>query len=221
MDASTILPMCSWILAELVRFATKKSIDTEEAKKIIGSLIERKYPIFEEIDDRVYVDHKKFKSANECGLLILYKVYPNRIAKNKFTDCLKRHNFKQSAIKFDRLSNYIDIDKHDNILLRATGRQKAEEILNKFLHFFHSFYVMNIEQYDTYEEWIQKIKESKYKIFDNKKDYEDILLAAEILSCNQDIGTMGFFTCDKEIHRSIIVVAKEYQQKIGHVLLIN
>ena len=131
MDASTILPMCSWILAELVRFATKKSIDTEGAKKIIGSLIERKYPIFEEIDDRVYVDHKKFKSANECGLLILYKVYPNRIAKNKFTDCLKRHNFKQSAIKFERLSNYIDIDKHDNILLRATGRQKAEEILNK------------------------------------------------------------------------------------------
>src|SRR3989344_5993101 len=131
MDASTILPMCSWILAELVRFATKKSINTEEAKKIIGSLIERKYPIFEEIDDRVYVDNKKFKSANECGLLILYKVYPNRIAKNKFTDCLKRHNFKQSAIKFDRLSNYIDIDKHDNILLRATGRQKAEEILNK------------------------------------------------------------------------------------------
>lgn len=131
MDASTILPMCSWILAELVRFATKKSIDTEEAKKIISSLIERKYPIFEEIDDRVYVDHKKFKSANECGLLILYKVHPNRIAKNKFTDCLKRHNFKQSAIKFDRLSNYIDIDKHDNILLRATGRQKAEEILNK------------------------------------------------------------------------------------------
>src|SRR3989339_240293 len=90
------------------------------------------------------------------------------------------------------------------------AEKRAEEILNKFLHFFHSFYVMNIEQYDTYEEWIQKIKESKYKIFDNKKDYEDILLAAEILSCNQDIGTMGFFTCDKEIHRSIIVVAKEY-----------
>jgi len=131
MDASTILPICSWVLAELVRFASKKSLNIEEAKKIIGSLIKRKYPIFEEIDDRIYVDHKKFKSANECGLLILYKVYPNRITKNKFTDCLKRHNFKQSAIKFERLSNYIDIDKHNNILLRATGRQKAEEILNK------------------------------------------------------------------------------------------
>lgn len=131
MDASTILPICSWILAELVRFSIKESINIEEAKKIIDSLIERKYPIFEEIDDRVYVDHTKFKSANECGLLVLYKIYPNRITKNKFTDCLKRHNFKQSAIKIERLLNYIDIDKHDNILLRATGRQKAEEILNK------------------------------------------------------------------------------------------
>ena len=130
MDASTILPICSWILAELVRFSTEKSIEVEEAKRIIGSLIERKYPIFEEIDNRIYVDHKKFKSANECALLILYRIYPRRIAKNKFTDCLKRHNFKQSAIKFKRLSNYIDIDVYGNILLRATGRQKAEEILN-------------------------------------------------------------------------------------------
>lgn len=131
MDASTILPICAWILAELVRFSAKKAIDINEAKKIIESLIERKYPIFEEIDDRIYVDHKKFKSANECGLLILYGIYPNRIFKNKFINCLKLHKFKQSAIKFERLIDFIDIDKHDNILLRATGRRKAEEILSK------------------------------------------------------------------------------------------
>ena len=130
MDASTILPICSWILSELVRFSMEKSIDVEEAKKIIESLIERKYPIFAEIDDRIYVDYKQFKSANECALLILYRIFPKRIAKNKFIDCLKRHNFKQSAIKLDRLSKYIDIDEHANILLRATGRQRAEEILN-------------------------------------------------------------------------------------------
>jgi len=29
------------------------------------------------------------------------------------------------------LSSYIDIDGNGNILLRATGRRKAEEILNK------------------------------------------------------------------------------------------
>lgn len=131
MDASTILPVCSWILAELIRFSPKNSINTSDAKQIIESLIERKYPIFEEIDDRIYVDNKKFKSANECGLLILYAIYPRRLAKNSFINCLKLHKFKQSAIKFERLSDYVDIDLQDNILLRATGRKKVEEILNK------------------------------------------------------------------------------------------
>ena len=131
MDSSTILPVCSWILAELFRFSAKNLISIEEAKKVIDSLTERRYPIFEEIEGRIYVDNKKFKSAPECSLLILYKIYPKRISKNTLVDLLKRHNFKQSAIKFERLSPYIDIDGNGNILLRATGRRKTEEILNK------------------------------------------------------------------------------------------
>jgi len=131
MDSSTILPVCSWILAELFRFSAKNLISIEEAKKVIDSLTERRYPIFEEIEGRIYVDNKKFKSAPECSLLILYKIYPKRISKNTLVDLLKRHNFKQSAIKLERLSPYIDIDGNGNILLRATGRRKTEEILNK------------------------------------------------------------------------------------------
>ncbi len=131
MDSSTVLPVCSWILAELFRFSAKNLISIEETKKIIDSLTERRYPIFEEIDGRIYVDNKKFKSAPDCGLLILYKAYPKRISKHDFIDFLKRHNFKQSAIKLERLLPYLDIDKNDNILLRATGRRKAEEIINK------------------------------------------------------------------------------------------
>ena len=94
-------------------------------------MTERRYPVFEEIEGRIYVDNKKFKSAPECSLLILYKIYPKRISKNTLVDLLKRHNFKRSAIKFERLSSYIDVDGNGNILLRATGRRKAEEILNK------------------------------------------------------------------------------------------
>jgi len=131
MDSSTVLPVCSWILAELFRFSAKNLINIEEAKKVIDFLTERRYPIFEEIEGRIYVDNKKFRSAPECSLLILYKIYPKRISKNTLVDLLKRHNFKQSAIKFERLSPYIDIDGNGNILLRATGRRKAEEILNK------------------------------------------------------------------------------------------
>jgi len=103
MDSSTILPVCSWILAELFRFSAKNLISIEEAKKVIDSLTERRYPIFEEIEGRIYVDNKKFKSAPECSLLILYKIYPKRISKNTLVDLLKRHNFKQSAIKLERL----------------------------------------------------------------------------------------------------------------------
>lgn len=33
MDSSTVLPICSWILAELVRFSAKGSVSIEEAKK--------------------------------------------------------------------------------------------------------------------------------------------------------------------------------------------
>jgi len=131
MDSSIILSMCSWILAELFRFSAKNLISIEGTKKVIDSLTERRYPIFEEIEGRIYVDNKKFKSAPECSLLILYKIYPKRISKNMLVDLLKRHNFRQSAIKFERLSSYIDIDGNGNILLRATGRRKAEEILNK------------------------------------------------------------------------------------------
>lgn len=131
MDSSTILPVCAWILAELVRFSAKGSVNVEEAKSIIDSIAERRYPIFEEIEGRVYVDHKKFKSAPECALLILYKIFPRRISKVELTALVKLHNFKESAVKFERLSAYIDSDTNDKILLRATGRRKAEEILSR------------------------------------------------------------------------------------------
>lgn len=131
MDASTILPICSWILAELVRFSAKGSMGVEEAKTIIDSLTARRYPIFEEIDGRIYVDSKKFKSAPECALLILYKVYPKRISKNELLSFVKLHGFKQSALKFERLIKFTDINEGDQMILRATGRQKVEKILNK------------------------------------------------------------------------------------------
>jgi hypothetical protein len=129
MDSSTILPICAWILAELVRFSAKGSMSTEEAKKIIDSLTERRYPLFEEIDGRIYVDNKRFKSATECELLILYKAYPSRISKKDLADFTKRHGFKPTAYKFERLNQYTDVNE-DGFLLKATGRRKAEEILS-------------------------------------------------------------------------------------------
>lgn len=131
MDTTVITPMCSWILAELIRFSAKQLISISDAKKIVYSLMERRYPVFEEIEGRVYVDRNNFKSAQECSLLILYKSYPRRINKEKLVDLLKRHNFKYTDLRLKRLMPYIDIDENGEILLRATGRKRVEDILNK------------------------------------------------------------------------------------------
>jgi len=130
MDSLSVLSACSWILSELFRFSAKGLIGVNEAKEVVDSLIERKYPYFEEIDGRIYVDGKKFKSATECGLLILYKAYPRRIKKEVFVNLIKNHQFKTTAIKIDRMAPYIDVNESEGILLRATGRRRAEEILN-------------------------------------------------------------------------------------------
>jgi hypothetical protein len=131
LDATCATSTCSWILAELVRFSAKEDIDTDKAKEIVDSLIKRKYPTFEEIDGRIYVDSKKYKSAPQCALLILYRLYPRRVDKKILTDLLTRHGFRKTALKFERLKQYVDADSAGNILLRSTGRQEAEQLLNR------------------------------------------------------------------------------------------
>jgi len=131
MDATDTLSRCAWILAELIRCSAKRSIGIDEAKQIVDSLIQRRYPIFEKIDGRIYVDRTKYKSATECAILILYTSFPKRIYKKTLADSVKRHGFKPTAFKPERLRPYVDIDGNGNILLRTTGRKKAEQILNK------------------------------------------------------------------------------------------
>lgn len=131
MDASAAVSMCSWILAELVRFSAKRILSTDEAKEMVHSLTERHYPTFEKIGERIYVEPQKYKGAIECSILILYRLYPKRTNKKTLLDFVKRHSFKETAFKFERLKPYVDIDTDGNILLRATGRKKAEQILRK------------------------------------------------------------------------------------------
>lgn len=131
MDAITASALCSWILAELVRFCASSVMSPNEAHEIVDSVIERRYPIFEEIDGRIYIDNEKYKSAPQCALMILYKKYPNRMSKNELVEAVVRHNYKKTAMKLERLSPYIDIDRDGGILLRSNGRQKVDEMLSK------------------------------------------------------------------------------------------
>lgn len=129
MDAITASAVCSWILAELVRFCASKDLSPDEAGEIVKSVTERRYPIFEEIEERIYVDGRKHKSALQCALMVLYKKFPERMNRKELVEAVKRHRYGKTALKFERLTPFIDSDNNGKILLRATGRRKVEQIL--------------------------------------------------------------------------------------------
>ena len=131
MDAITASALCSWILAELVCFCAPNNLLPDEAQKIVKSVIVKRYPIFEEIEGRIYVDNKKHKSALQCALMILYKKFPERMTRSELSEAVKRHGYGKFALKFERLTPFVDFDDNGNMLLRATGRKKVEEILVK------------------------------------------------------------------------------------------
>ena len=128
-DAITASELCSWILAELVRFCTLNGLSPDEAQKIVESVVKRRYPIFEEIEGRIYVDDRKYKSATQCALMILYKRFPERMSRKELSTAVMRHNYSRHALKYGRLAPFIDSDSSGNILLRSTGLKKVEKIL--------------------------------------------------------------------------------------------
>lgn len=130
MDATIVVELCSWILAELVRFCSKNNISPDEAQGIIKLLIEKRYPFFEEIEGRIYIDHEKHKSATQCALMILYCIYPKRIQKKNIIADIKRNGYKKSSINLSRLSPFTD-QNNNGICLRVSGRKKVEKILNR------------------------------------------------------------------------------------------
>lgn len=132
MDASVVIPVCSWILAELIRIADAGSSTPEETMRVVEGLVEKKYSFFEEVGDRKYVNIRGL-SAREIALLLLYAVFPGRISKSELIDSISRHKGSSQAASMavHRLKTVIDIDDDGNIRLRGIGREDAEKILKK------------------------------------------------------------------------------------------
>ena len=131
MDATISIELCSWILAELVRFCSKHNISPDEAQSIITLLVEKRYPFFEEIENRIYVDKERHSSSIQCALMILYKKFPQRMSKSKLIEEVQRNGYKKTSINFSRLLKYVDINDQKGIFLRSFGRKKVEQLLRK------------------------------------------------------------------------------------------
>jgi hypothetical protein len=130
MDATVAMSIASWMLAELLRFSDKGNLTADITVEMVEELAEKRYPDFENIDGRIYVNFGNL-SAPDLGLLILYAVYPKRITRAYLVDQIRRHNFSRNAaaVAASRLNKYID-DDDGNLKLRANGRQRAAEIRN-------------------------------------------------------------------------------------------
>jgi hypothetical protein len=97
----------------------------------------------------------------------------------------------------------------------------AERAINIFLKKFKKFEVVNIAVIGDFETWLKKLKEFKLNVFENKRDYEDMRIAAQFFSVNEKISSLGFATCDREFHRSLELVKKQFNIKTGNLVLLK
>jgi len=129
MDARAIIPVISWVLAELVRFASLGKSDPDKARVLIEKITEKVYPYFEEIDERTYVNIDGL-SARKIALLLLYHRYPDRISRQDLIDAVRRHgpSKKNAETALSRLQTLVD-DTNGLWKLRGLGCQEAESLL--------------------------------------------------------------------------------------------
>jgi len=93
--------------------------------------------------------------------------------------------------------------------------------LNNFFNFFKDREGRSLGDYKNYGEWLKYIKNSKSKVFNNKRDYEDMCIAAEIFAYHEEYSTFNFYSADSECVKSIKAIAKEYSVNIGKMIRIN
>jgi len=135
MDANVVIPTAAWILAEAIRFAQKGAVDPSQAKDLVESLVQKKFPVVEEVDGRVYL-HAKKKSAVDVGLVVLAHRYPKRVSKGNLIEAIRRHGFKEknATVAVDRIARKFADDNGQGCLrLLGPGLKRAEEIISSAL----------------------------------------------------------------------------------------
>lgn len=130
MDATTVVPVISWMLAEMVRFCSGS--DAKTAMELIKELSTKTYPYFEEIDGRRYVNLDG--NPGEIALLLMYSIYPRRLRRQELVNLVKRHGASQSAANtaVHRMKHLVD-DGGGEWILRGRGREQAERLLKKMV----------------------------------------------------------------------------------------
>jgi hypothetical protein len=132
MDAAVAVANVSWILAEMIRYSQKGSVDLDEAKRLVEALTERKYPVVEKVEGRFYL-HKKKKSGVDVAVAALASQHPVRMSKRELIQTVKRNGFSEpnARMAVNRLAGLVDDNGQGELRLLAPGRQRADEIMGK------------------------------------------------------------------------------------------
>lgn len=130
MDANAVMSTCSWILAEMLRYSQKGSLDNAAAADLVGALTERKYPFLEEIDGRVYFNLDA-ASARDVAILTLWHRHPKRQSKEEIISSVMRHGHsrKNAQVALSRLRGLVDEDQTGSLRLLQWGLHQAEQLI--------------------------------------------------------------------------------------------
>ena len=129
MDAHATTNTASWILAELVRFAQKRSAVPSEVSALLAALVERQLPIVEEVDGRAYF-HLPGLSARQLALLALWYRYPARLSRAELLATLQRHRVSanNAATAVARVAAVVD-EAADGLRLLQPGMLEVESLI--------------------------------------------------------------------------------------------
>ncbi|SRR5213594_3244496 len=132
MDAAVSVANVSWILAEMIRYAQKGSVDLDEAKRLVEALTETKYPLVEKVEGRFYL-HKRKKSGVDVAVTALASQHPVRMSKRELIQTVRRNGFSEhnARMAVTRLAGLVDDNGQGELRLLAPGRQRADEIMGK------------------------------------------------------------------------------------------
>ena len=130
MDASLVVETSSWILAEMLRYSQKGSVDIALVADLVATLTERKFPFVEDVDGRSYFSLKGL-SARDVVLLTLWRIHPRRMSKKELVEAAQRHGNSKAnaAVAVSRVGEIVDDDGGGNLRLLMSGIREADALI--------------------------------------------------------------------------------------------
>lgn len=130
MDARATVAVVAWILAEMLRYSQKGALDQDSVRRLVDSLTQRKYPMVEEVDGRVYF-HVDGASARDVAVLSLWHRHPGRMSRVELIVAVRRHHFSanNATLAVSRLRGLVDEDENGRLRLLQPGLRLAEQLI--------------------------------------------------------------------------------------------